>query len=109
MKVAGVFLYIMADFIRVWKDFDINDISEHLLIVGDASGDCSKCRALGIDYSNAKFCPRCTTVFKYIASRRGEVGKIISKRSDLIFVDFEDYKRATDKIKAKKLFFSKDK
>jgi hypothetical protein len=93
----------MADFIRVWKEFDINDVSEHLLIVGDAAGDCAKCRELGIDYSSAKLCPKCSTVFKYIASRTREVKKIISKRPDLIFIDFEDYKKVSGKIKARDL------
>jgi len=93
----------MSDFIRVWKEFDINDISEHLLIVGDAAGDCSKCRTLGIDYSNAKTCPKCATVFKYVASRTKEIKKIINKRPDLIFIDFDDYKKVSGKIKARGL------
>jgi len=94
----------MKEFIRVWKDIDINDISEHLLIVGESRGDCSKCRALGIDYSNAKTCPECGTGFKYIASRSREVKKIIQKRPDMIFIDFEDYKKIIGKIKARGLF-----
>jgi len=94
----------MSEFIRAWKEFDINDISAHLLIVGEARGDCSKCRSLGIDYSSAKTCPECKTEFKYIASRSKEVKKIIQKRQDLIFIDFEDYKKVIGKIKAKGLF-----
>lgn len=93
----------MTDFIRAWKEFDINDIEEHLLVVGDIKGDCSKCRALGIDYSNAKSCPQCGTSFKYVASRTREIRKIVTKRPDLIFVDFEDYKKALGKIKARDL------
>lgn len=94
----------MPEFVRIWKAVDINDISEHLLVVGEAKGDCAKCRALGIDYSSAKNCPECGTEFKYIASRSREVAKIINKRPDLIFIDFEDYKKVTGKIKAKGLF-----
>ena len=97
----------MGEFIRVWKEFDIQDISEHLLIVGDITGDCSKCRALGIDYSKAKACPKCKTNFKYIASRTRETRRIKNKRPDLIFIDLEDYKKATGKIKARDLFSSK--
>ena len=97
----------MGEFIRVWKEFDIQDISEHLLIVGDITGDCSKCRALGIDYSKAKACPKCETNFKYITSRTRETRRIKNKRPDLIFIDFEDYKKATGKIKARDLFSSK--
>ena len=99
----------MVEFIRVWKQFDIEDISGHLLLVGDLSGDCSKCRELGIDYSSVKACPKCETTFKYIASRTREVRRIKDKRPDLIFIDFEDYKKAKGKIKARDLFSSKEK
>ena len=93
----------MAEFIRVWKEFDIEDISGHLLVVGDIKGDCANCRELGIDYSNVKSCPKCGTLFKFIASRSKEVKKIIKKRPDLVFVDFEDYKNRLAKIKARGL------
>lgn len=98
----------MSEFIRVWREFDIKDISGHLLVVGDVVGDCSKCRALGINYSEAKNCPQCGTLFKYIASRTKEVKRIKNKRPDLIFIDFEDYKKAMGKIKAREMFSSKD-
>ncbi|MFC1621154.1 hypothetical protein ACFL2G_02505 [Candidatus Omnitrophota bacterium] len=93
----------MGEFIRVWKEFDIRDVSEHLLVVGDLTGDCSKCRELGIDYSKASSCPKCNTQFKYIASRTRETKRIKHKRSDLIFIDFEDYKRASGKLRARDL------
>jgi hypothetical protein len=93
----------MSEFIRVWKEFDIGDISKHLLIVGDITGDCSSCRQLGIDYSTAKSCPKCGTDFKYIATRTRETRRIKHKRPDLIFIDFEDYKKAAGKIKARDL------
>lgn len=96
----------MAEFIRVWKELELNDVSEHLLIVGVTVGDCSKCRALGIEYSTAKACPKCGTDFKYAASRTKEIRKIKNKRPDLIFIDFEDYTRVTSQIKARKFFTS---
>ena len=43
----------MNELIRVWKEFDIKDVSGHLLIVGLSSADCSSCRELGINYSTA--------------------------------------------------------
>jgi hypothetical protein len=95
----------MPDLIRVWKEMDISDIGNHLLIAGETAGDCSNCRELGIDYSSAKTCPKCKNEFKYIATRFHEIRKIKQKRPDLIFIDFEDYKKATGKIKAKNLFF----
>jgi NAD(P)H-hydrate repair Nnr-like enzyme with NAD(P)H-hydrate dehydratase domain len=94
----------MTDFIRVWKEVEVGDITEHLLVVGDVSGDCCKCRALGIDYAKVKACPECGTDFKYIASRTGQINRIKSKRPDLIFIDLDDYKKAVGKIKAKGLF-----
>lgn len=97
----------MHKFIRVWKEVDINEVSGHLLVVGASTGDCSKCRELGIDYSTAKTCPGCGTDFRYIASRSKEIKKIKKKRPDLIFIDFEDYKRETGFIKARNLFDSR--
>ncbi|MFC1666265.1 hypothetical protein ACFL0P_00145 [Candidatus Omnitrophota bacterium] len=94
----------MGDFIRVWREVDINDIAGHLLVVGVSSGDCYKCRELGINYSTAKACPGCRTDFKYIASRNREVKKIKTKRPDLIFIDFEDYNKLVSVAKAKNLF-----
>ncbi|MFH1479234.1 MAG: hypothetical protein ABIG92_05630 [Candidatus Omnitrophota bacterium] len=94
----------MMEFIRVWKDFDIDELSRHLLIVGSASGDCSNCRELGLDYNSIKTCTSCNTEFKYIASRTREIAKIKKKRPDLVFVEFEDYKRAIGKKNAKGLF-----
>lgn len=95
----------MPDFIRVWKEMEVSDIEKHLLIVGEVTGDCSNCRELGINYSSAKVCPKCGKEFKYIATRFHEIGKIKQKRPDLIFIDFEDYKKITGKMKARNLFF----
>lgn len=94
----------MSEFIRVWKEVDIKDISSHLLIVGHIKGECSNCRALGMDYLKVTSCPECKTVFKYVASRTKEVKRIKERRSDLIFIDFEDYKKLQAKIKARNLF-----
>lgn len=94
----------MADLIRVWKEMDILDIEKHLLIAGDVTGDCSSCRELGINYSSAKACPKCGNEFKYIASRSHEIRKIKQRRPDLIFIDLDDYKKATGKIKARDIF-----
>ncbi|MFH1783106.1 MAG: hypothetical protein ABH848_05775 [Candidatus Omnitrophota bacterium] len=94
----------MSDFIRVWKELDADDILKHLLVVGSVTGDCSNCKELGIDYSTQKNCPSCKTEFKYIASRTGDIARIIKRRKDLIFIDLDDYKKAMGKIKAKGLF-----
>lgn len=91
----------MNELIMVWKEVDVKDIESHLLIVGLTSADCSNCRELGINYSDAVSCPNCGTSFKYIASRSKEIRKIKEKRPDLIFIDLEDYKKVTGLIKAK--------
>lgn len=95
----------MNELMRVWKEFDAADVSKHLLIVGLLTADCSNCRELGLDYSAVKTCPKCGVDFKYIASRSKEIKKIKNRRPDLIFIDLEDYKKATGAIKAKDLFF----
>ncbi len=94
----------MSDFIRVWTKIDISDVMAHLLIVGESTGDCAKCRELGINYSEATTCPKCGTPFKYITSRTREVTRIKNKRPHLVFIDFDDYKKATGKLKARGLF-----
>jgi hypothetical protein len=91
----------MNELVRIWQEVDIMDVSRHLLIVGLSAADCSNCKELGINYSSAKVCPKCGTDFKYIASRSKEIRKIKEKRPELIFIDLEDYKRATGFIKAK--------
>ncbi len=96
----------MNELIRVWKEIDIKDVSGHLLIVGITSADCSNCRELGINYSTAIYCPKCGIDFKYIASRGKEVKRIKEKRPDLIFIDYEDYKKITGFTKAKDFFDS---
>ncbi len=93
----------MSKLIRVWKELSAEDISKHLLIVGASAGDCSNCKELGISYATAKSCPNCKTQFKYICSRAGEIKKIKQKRPDLIFIDFEDYKKSTGFSKAQEL------
>lgn len=100
-------------YIRVWQTCDIEALKKHLLIVGDVTADCAACRELGIDWVAAKDCPKCRTVFRFIASRltgpldrnRGAtVKRIKEKRPDLTFIDHEDYKEITGKQQAREFF-----
>ena len=100
-------------YIRIWQSCDIAEITKHLLIVGDITADCASCRELGIDYSAAKACPKCSTVFRFIASRNtgkldhgrgGTVKRIKERRPDLTFIDYEDYKEITGKTQAREFF-----
>jgi hypothetical protein len=100
-------------YIRVWQSCDVQEITKNLLIVGDITADCAACRELGIDYSNAKNCPKCSVTFRFITSRnagkldrnRGStVKRIKERRPDLTFIDYEDYKEITGKQQAREFF-----
>lgn len=101
------------EYLRVFQSFNIEDVRDHLLIMGDLSGDCAKCRALGVDSYTAKECPECHTPYQYITSRRLEANpgerfqwarRIREKRPDLILVDYTDYTKAIGHKKAKDFF-----
>ena len=103
----------MSFFIRIWQPCNVEGITEHLLIVGDVTADCAHCRELGIDYTKTKICPKCGTNFKFIASRNtgkmdrnrgGTVKRIIDRRPDLTFIDYEDYKEISGKQNARDFF-----
>ncbi|MBI4388392.1 MAG: hypothetical protein HY582_05060 [Candidatus Omnitrophica bacterium] len=105
----------MSQFLRNWKEFDIQDITRHLLILGDLSGDCANCRELGIDTWKALECPKCHTKFKFIASRRSadhpgerfQLARRMSEgRRDLMVVDYDDYHRTIGGQKARDFFKS---
>lgn len=100
-------------FIRVWEEKDIKEIEPYLLIVGEIMGDCAKCKEVGLDYGTVKECPKCKTAFRYITSREATSSKagrftlirrIHSKRPDLIFIDYDDYKAASGQSRAKSIF-----
>ena len=103
----------MKSWLRVWAEHDISEIEKHLLIVGDAMGDCAQCKELGLDYKTVKQCPNCKTLFSYVTSRRFEsnpgerfqiVRRLCSVRGDLIWIDYDDYKKLTGRQKARDFF-----
>ncbi|PIW62706.1 MAG: hypothetical protein COW13_02485, partial [Candidatus Omnitrophica bacterium CG12_big_fil_rev_8_21_14_0_65_50_5] len=59
-------------YLRVYQEFNLEEVGKHLLILGDLSSDCGACRCLGIDGYQAAQCPECGTPFKYLSSRRIE-------------------------------------
>jgi hypothetical protein len=94
--------------IRTWIDIDIDDCADHLLVVGDLLASCAKCSALDLK-TDAKSCPKCETVFKYIAFRNPEenIRKMLKMRAenkDLVFIDYADFKKITGSMKARKFF-----
>lgn len=103
----------MNQYLRIWKSFDIEEVEKHLLLLGDLTGDCGACRELGISYQTAKECPRCKAAFRYVTSRRMEthpgerfhiVARIHDKRPELIFIDYDDYKKILGRKKARDFF-----
>jgi predicted RNA-binding Zn-ribbon protein involved in translation (DUF1610 family) len=100
-------------YIRIWQSCVIEEITKHLLIVGDVTADCQNCRELGINYAETRDCPKCGTTFRFIASRNtgkmdvargGTVKRIKDRRPDLTFIDYEDYKEITGKQNARDFF-----
>lgn len=103
----------MSFLIRVWQNCDVEQITKHLLIVGDVTADCANCRELGVEYANTRNCPKCGTDFRFIASRQtgkldkgrgATVKRIKDRRPDLTFIDYEDYKEITGKQQARDFF-----
>ncbi len=103
----------MSEYLRVFKPFKIDEVKQHLLIMGDLAGDCASCRMLGIDFYKAQTCPECGTPFKYLTSRRLEtnpgerfqlVSRMHEKRPDLIFIDYTDYTKLLGQKKVRDFF-----
>ena len=101
--------------LRSWQLFDLKEVEEHLLILGDTTANCARCKELGIDPWKAKECPACHTVFKYLMSRRlvshpGErfqlAKRVRENRPDLQLLDYDDYQKTLGAQKARD-FFSK--
>ena len=94
-------------FLRVYKEFDIDDVSKHLIILGELLATCSNCSKLGLQLST-RTCPECKTEFRYATfspskDKESQMHKIV-KMADLIFIDYDDFKRITGKLKAKDFF-----
>jgi hypothetical protein len=100
----------MKVLIRAIKEFDLDDVCQHLLVVGDLTGDCFNCKELGLDYLNIKSCPKCKVDFRYIASRSSSVpglkalSTLYKRRPELICIEFEDIKRHKSREQAKDFF-----
>lgn len=101
------------EFIRIWIEEDVVELSKKLLIVGESFSDCGNCRHLGLDFARAKSCPECKVEFRYITSRHAGGGaaerfrwlrKIREKRPDLKCIDYDDYERNMARIRARNIF-----
>ena len=93
-------------FIRIWSELEIEDIAEHLIVIGELKGTCNKCQALGLDLTS-KACPACNTEFKYATfisahDRGAQFNKMRAREGRVAFVDYDDFKKAIGEVKAKK-------
>lgn len=96
----------MKGFLRVWKELDLRDIEKHLIVVGELSSECFSCHKVGLDLK-AKTCPNCGVNFKYMGFRRkaqmGFLYKVREEWPEIVFIDFEDFKKALGKRDARKI------
>ncbi|MGL4368416.1 MAG: hypothetical protein ACRCUT_01895 [Spirochaetota bacterium] len=101
------------DMIRVWKEIDIRDIENHLVLLDDIQGFCPSCRKTGIKYDQLKKCPSCGIDFTWCAVRDAQMGnqvlaKIRTQAPWLSILDYGDFKHLQDKSKVKSLFKTAD-
>ena len=96
------------NYLRVAQELDYDVVSAHLLVVGELVGDCFSCRAVGIEYSREKYCPQCGTDFRYITLRKssdaiktGLIARLMKKRPDLTYVEYNDVKEIADRRQAR--------
>lgn len=92
-------------FVRIYKKLDIHELTRHLLIYGDLSAQCANCRAMDLK-PEVPSCPKCHTEFQYIAFRNvrnhlPKLQKVSGERPEVLFVDYDDYKRNLGELKAR--------
>ncbi len=101
------------EYLRTYREYDIEDVRDHLLILGDLSADCAKCRAIGLDSGVVESCPQCGTPFRFVTSRRSEAHpderfriarRILEKKPHLVFIDYTDYSKTLGHKKARDFF-----
>jgi hypothetical protein len=98
------------EYMRVWKELDIQKVKDHIIMVDDMLGYCPGCKTIGIELKDLKTCPSCDREFRYVTSQEARGGRfdivmrMKKKLPDLTFVDYDDYIRVTGQKEAKELF-----
>jgi hypothetical protein len=98
----------MSDkFLRIYKKFYIDEVKVHLMTYGALTGMCANCRDMDAKLDMLK-CAQCGTEFKYIAFQNvkdhmPKMLRIAQERPNIIFVDYDDYKRIEGEEKAKNI------
>ncbi len=96
----------MSDrFLRIYKKFYVDEVKSHLLTYGALSGTCANCKKMDLKLDVLR-CPSCSNEFKYIAfvnirDHLPKMQRISQERPQVIFVDYEDFKRLEGEEKAK--------
>ena len=91
-------------FLRIYKKMDFNFVKSRLLIYGALSGSCASCKAMDIKL-DVRHCPQCKAEFSYVAfmnikDHMPKMLRLNDERSDLVFVDYEDFKKIEGALKA---------
>ncbi len=92
-------------YFRIYKKFYLDELKTHLMTYGALSGTCANCKHMDLKIDTLK-CPECNTEFKYIAFQNikehmPKMLKISHEQPQIVFVDYEDFKRIEGEEKAK--------
>ena len=92
-------------FFRIYKKFYLDEIKTHLLTYGALSGTCAHCKEMDLKL-DALSCPECKNDFKFIAFQNvrdhlPKMLKIAAERPNIIFIDYDDFKKVEGEEKAK--------
>lgn len=93
--------------IRLWNNVNLEEIARYLLVVGISNAECFSCHKVGISQTVER-CPSCNTEFKYVAFRKRVKNKDLEifTSKNLVPLDFEDFLKEYNRLKAKKIFGS---
>jgi predicted amidophosphoribosyltransferase len=92
---------------RVYQNFEFDQVKEHLLEYGVLSGICAKCKHMNIKLEDHT-CPACGTEFKYVAFQNirehlPKMVKLHAQRPSMQFIDHQDFKRIEAETKARSI------
>ena len=91
-------------FLRIYKKLDFPSVKSKLLIYGALSGSCANCKTMELKLDMSA-CPHCHAEFKFISflnikDHLPKMLRLSSERPDVIFIDYEDFKRTEGAVKA---------
>ncbi len=92
-------------FLRIYKKFYIDEVKSHLMTYGMLTGMCANCKDMDAKLEHLK-CTACGNEFKYIAFQNvkdhmPKMLRIAAERPNVIFVDYDDFKKIEGEEKAK--------